>query len=164
MKNLPTTETAETRKQWATRQKQQRLQISQLSTRQDALRTAGMVALLEVASAKIDRFGWDRMDENIKAEICGDWCDTLRGYTLAEIKSGIKMVFEDAKGKLRSINEHQVEAAIRKSQARTVAAMSKERPAERDNPKPTRESQERMADLVKDLGFVKPMPKVGENE
>ena len=118
-----------------------------------------MVALLEVASAKIDRFGWDRMDENIKAEICGDWCDTLRVYTLAEIKSGIKMVFEDAKGKLRSINEQQVEAAIRKSQARIVAAMPKERPAERDNLPPTKESKEMMANLVKDLGFKKHMNK-----
>ncbi len=68
--------------------------------------------MLEVASAKIDRFGWDRMSQNVKDALCADWCDRLGQYTLAEVKQGVKDLFSAHKGKLRSINEYQVEEQI----------------------------------------------------
>lgn len=68
--------------------------------------------MLEVASAKIDRFGWNQMSQHVKDALCADWCDVLSKYTLAEVKQGIDDFFAAHKGKVRSINEFQVEEQI----------------------------------------------------
>ena len=70
--------------------------------------------MLEVASAKIDRFGWASMDNNMKNAICYDWVEALRFKTLSEIKRGIDAVFKRSGGNIRSINEHQVLSEISK--------------------------------------------------
>lgn len=79
--------------------------------------------MLEVASDKINRFGWNRMDAAVKDALCADWCDVLTPYTLDEVRAGIRAVFSEAKGKLSSINEFQVEHQIKLAHARLIAAM-----------------------------------------
>jgi len=68
--------------------------------------------MLEVASAKIDRFGWGQMSQHVKDALCADWCDRLSQYTLEEVQQGIADFFAANKGKVRSINEFQVEEQI----------------------------------------------------
>lgn len=82
-----------------------------------------MIGILEVASAKIDRFGWDRMDDKLKDQLCGDWCDILKGFTLDEVRAGVADVFAETSGRLRSINEYQVKAAIEKRHALIVKSL-----------------------------------------
>ena len=98
--------------EWVSMQRQQRSQIARLDTQQVARRTAELNGMLEVASTKIDRFGWDRMSEAVKDELCADWCDRLSQYTLSEVKQGIADFFAANKGEARSINEFQVEEQI----------------------------------------------------
>ena len=98
--------------EWALMQKRQRSQIEQLDTHKTSLRSAKLVAILEVASAKIDRFGWNQMSQHVKDALCADWCDRLAQYTLAEVKQGVDDFFAANKGKVRSINEFQVEEQI----------------------------------------------------
>ena len=86
------------------------------------------MAILEVASVKIDRFGWNSMDTNIKDAVCNDWCDLLSQYTLAEVKAGVAAVFAASGGKLKSINEFQVQDQIKRAHRELIAALPKETP------------------------------------
>ena len=97
---------------WWEGQRQQRLQIAQLDTPKVARRAAELNAILETASAKIDRFGWNQMDKHIKDQLCSEWCDALSQYTLDEVRAGVCAVFAASNGKLRSINEYQVQEQI----------------------------------------------------
>lgn len=67
------------------------------------------------------------MDANVKDALCDDWCDRLSKYTLDEIRLGVSDVFDEARGKLRSINEVQVEVAILHRHAHLVASLPSEK-------------------------------------
>ena len=105
--------------------------------------------MLEVASSKIDRFGWGSMDTNVKDVLKSDWCDRLERYTLLEVRNGIAAVFEAAKGRLRSINEFEVEAAIKAQHRRDVAALPVEQQPDEATNNPTDEEKARVNDLVR---------------
>ena len=112
--------------EWQSMQKQQRSQIAHLDTHKTALRVAKLNAMLEVASAKIDRFGWDRMSRNVKDQLCADWCDVLGQYTLAEVKTGIADFFAANKGKVRSINEYHVQEQIQLRHQEVTARLTQQ--------------------------------------
>lgn len=106
--------------------------------------------MLDVASAKIDRFGWANMDAGLKASLRTDWVDVLSKYELQEVKAGIDRVFRDAGGNVRSVNEHQVADAIQKNRSEEFARLPKS-----DAPKPTveRVTPERAAEIMEQAGF-----------
>ncbi len=68
------------------------------------------------------------MDRALKDKLCADWCKELQFFTVAEIDQGIADVFEAAKGNLRTINEHQVKAAIRKRHRAEIGALRHRKP------------------------------------
>lgn len=98
--------------------------------------------MLESASAKIDRFGWSRMDGALKDQLCADWCDRLSKYTLNEVRRGIAGVFEVKRGEIKSINEFQVEAAIKAEHSRIIALLPKA-PETSDPPRKSGTAKER---------------------
>ena len=112
-----------TREEWLGEKKRRSLQISALGGPQAARRAAELAAMLDVASEKMDRFGWANMDATTKQSLRAEWCDVLAAYELQEVKAGIDRVFSDADGKLRAINEYRVKAAIEKIRAEEYAAM-----------------------------------------
>ena len=120
----------ETVEAWQDQQRRQRLQIAQLDTQKVARRAAELIAMLETASAKIDRFGWASMDKSLKDALCNDWCDILSQYTLDEVRAGIGAVFAASGGKLRSINEYQVQEQILREHRRIAASLPREELAE----------------------------------
>lgn len=112
--------------------------------------------MLEIASAKIDRFGWSSMDKRLKDALCADWCDVLSTFTLAEVKAGIHAVFAASKGRLRSINEHMVAEQIRIAHRRLLAALPREteQPDRREVVTP-----ERAAEIAEKAGVAWPVLK-----
>ena len=127
------------------------MQIEALDGRQAALRGAELVAILEVASVKIDRFGWNSMDPNIKDAVCNDWCDLLSQYTLAEVKAGVAALFAAAGGKLKSINEFQVQEQIKQAHRQVLASLPKD-----VEPEPERKpvDRERAAEILAQAGYA----------
>jgi hypothetical protein len=136
--------------EWQEAQRQQRLQISALDGQKAARRGAELRAILEVASAKIDRFGWSQMDKHVKDEICNDWCDVLSQYTLAEVRAGVAAVFAASGGKLKSINEFQVQEKIREAHAQIVARLPKQEPEPERKPV----DRETAAQIMAKAGFA----------
>ena len=110
-----------------------------------------MVAILEVASVKIDRFGWSSMDRHIKDAVCNDWCDLLSQYTIAEVRDGVAAVFAASGGKLKSINEFQVQEKIREAHMRIVASLPKTAPPE---PERQRVDKDKAAQILAEAGFA----------
>lgn len=109
-----TDEQPKTKGEYLALRHQRKSLIEQLDLPTKLKRNAEVVAILEVASSKIDRFGWSRMDPHIKDALVKDWLARLSGYDLQEVKAGVEQVFTQAEGKLRTINEHMVEAQILK--------------------------------------------------
>lgn len=72
---------------------------------------------------------------NIKDQICADWCDVLSQYTVDEVRAGVRAVFEASKGKVRSINEFQVQEQIRLAHKRQLERLPRRPPA----PEPKRD-------------------------
>ncbi len=95
------------------------------------------------------------MHENIKAAICGDWCDLLSKYQLQEVRDGVAALFRASKGKLRSLNEFQVEEHIRIEHLRQIAMLPKTpaEPSTAQRQPPTPEERARVAAMVS--GFAK---------
>jgi hypothetical protein len=110
---------------WQDQQMQMRLQIEQFDTQMTARRSAELIGMLETASTKIDRFGWDRMADVLKDQLTSDWCRVLEVFALADVSAGVDAVFDDAGGKLRSINEFQVKAQILISHGKICALLPK---------------------------------------
>lgn len=140
---------------WVAAQRQQKLQIAQLSGPQTARRGAELIAMLEAASAKIDRFGWDNMNAAMKNALRSDWCDVLSQYTLEEVRQGITALFRESGGRLRSINEFQVEAMIRRAQREMLSKLPN---APAQDPVPIKVvSPERAAEIAKQAGVAWPI-------
>ena len=106
--------------------------------------------MLEVASAKIDRFGWDKMSSAVKDQLCKDWVSALSRYRLDEIKRGIEDFFAAQRGNVRSINEHQVIAMISKRHANELALLPS---APVVVPDRERVSAEAASEIMKAAGF-----------
>lgn len=85
-----------------------------------------VIAILEISSSKIDRFGWSRMDARVKDALVEGWLTRLGKYDLQEIKAGVEQVFAEAEGKLRTINEHMVEAQILKARHKILNSLPKD--------------------------------------
>jgi hypothetical protein len=109
-----------------------------------------LVAILEVASVKIDRFGWSNMDKHIKDAVCNDWCDLLSQYTIAEVRDGVAAVFAASGGRLKSINEFQVQEKIKEAHMRVVASLPKAQP----EPERQRVDKEKAAQIIAEAGFA----------
>ena len=137
--------------EWQDQQQQQRLQIAALDGQKAAQRGAELVAILEVASVKIDRFGWNQMDRHIKDAVCNDWCDLLSQYTLAEVRDGVAAVFAASGGKLKSINEFQVQEQIKQAHRHFLASLPKGA-----EPEPERKPIDRAAaaEILAQAGFT----------
>ena len=137
--------------EWQEQQRQQKSQIAALDGQQAARRGAELVAILEVASVKIDRFGWNSMDPHIKDAVCNDWCDLLSQYTLGEVRKGVAEVFAASGGKLKSINEFRVQEQIKKAHRELLAKLPKE-------PEPPREAEriapDTAARIMAEAGFA----------
>lgn len=106
--------------------------------------------MLEVASAKIDRFGWDKMSSAVKDQLCKDWVSALSRYRLDEIKRGIEDFFAAQRGNVRSINEHQVIAMISKRHKIELEALPSTASQEPDR---ERVSAEAASEIMKAAGF-----------
>lgn len=170
MDNLPTAPTAteimeatpRTVEEWQDHRRQMKLHLEQLNGPTKKKRAAELILILEVASKKIDRFGWDRMATGLKDEMTGDWLDLLFPFTLAEVKQGVFDLFEASNGKLKSINEFQVRDCIRKRHSKAVALLPKSTPAyEPAIPIDAAERARRAAVVADTLGpgAVKRMPR-----
>lgn len=90
------------------------------------------------------------MDKHIKDEICNGWCDLLSQYTLAEVRSGVAAVFAASGGKLKSINEFQVQAEIKKAHRDFLATLPKQSDPEHER-KPI--DAETAARIMAEAGF-----------
>lgn len=106
--------------------------------------------MLEVASAKIDRFGWDRMSDAIKDQLCKDWVTALGKYRLDEVKLGIEDFFASQRGNVRSINEHQVIEMISKRHANELALLPSAPVVISDRERVSAEAAER---IMQEAGF-----------
>ncbi len=108
--------------------------------------------MLDVASAKIDRFGWGNMDAGIKDALRRDWVSRLEKYELQEVKAGIDRLFHEAHGQLRSVNEHQVEAAILANRSEEFARLPKG-PEPAPDPNRRRVTAEEATEILAAVGF-----------
>ena len=101
------------------------------------------------------------MSKQMKDDLCDDWCSVLSKYPLEEVQQGINDVFMEVGGKLRSINEFQVEAAILKEHQRQVSKLPKqaeEPEPERDfSPETVAERRKAANQILKEYGFLKRM-------
>ena len=90
------------------------------------------------------------MDSHIKDQVTNDWCDVLCKYTLQEVRDGIADVFDAAGGKLRSINEYQVQEAIKKNRSKEFQSLPKQAAPEPERKPATKEEA---AQALRDAGF-----------
>lgn len=103
---------------------------------------------LEVLSRKLDRFGWDRMDQRVKMRLMQDWIAALQDYPLDEIQSAITAIL--GRGD-KSPNEHQVKAEILK--ARGIVAREFQRQNPTQEPERERPSKEKAAAILRAAGY-----------
>lgn len=95
------------------------------------------------------------MDVHIKDQLCNEWCDLLSQYTLAEVRAGVADVFAASGGRLKAINEFQVQEQIRATHAQIVAQLPKQEEA--PDRKPV--DGETANDIMAQFGFApKRMP------
>lgn len=103
---------------------------------------------LEVLVRKTDKFGWDRMDPNVRTILRKDWMDALQDFTLPEIDEACRaavMANPD-----RCPNEGHIRGLILKERAAIRASLPK--PAA---PEPiTRTTEERRAIVARVLASV----------
>lgn len=103
---------------------------------------------LEVLVRKTDKFGWDRMDPNVRTILRKDWMDALQDFTLPEIDEACRaavMANPD-----RCPNEGHIRGLILKERAAIRASIPK--PAA---PEPTiRTTEERRAIVARVLASV----------
>jgi microcompartment protein CcmL/EutN len=90
------------------------------------------------------------MDKHVKEEICNGWCDLLSQYTLAEVRAGVAAVFAASSGKLKSINEYQVQAEIKKAHREFLATLPKQEP----EPERKQVDPETAAAILAEAGFA----------
>jgi hypothetical protein len=139
------------------------LQIAQLDGQKAARRGAELIAILETASAKIDRFGWNQMDKHLKDSLSADWCDVLNIYTLAEVRAAVRAVFEESKGKLRSINEYQVQEQIKLAHRKLLATLPPKAPEPPKKPLTPEELEQRRIRAAKIMAAAG-LPKTAEKD
>lgn len=103
---------------------------------------------LEVLVRKTDKFGWDRMDPNVRTILRKDWMDALQDFTLPEIDEACRaavMANPD-----RCPNEGHIRGLILKERAAIRASLPK--PAA---PEPIiRTTEERRAIVARVLASV----------
>lgn len=78
---------------------------------------------LEVLVRKTDKFGWDRMDPNIRTILRRDWMDALQDFTLDEIDVACRAAIVANPDKCP--NEGHVRALIVRERDRIRAAIPK---------------------------------------
>lgn len=89
------------------------------------------------------------MGAELKAEMETDWCDVLGQYLISEVEDGIKALFVASKGKLRSINEFQVQDQVEIALARQVAKLPADpSPPLGANKNPDAEARREFAQIV----------------
>lgn len=75
---------------------------------------------------KTDKFGWDRMDQNIRTILRKDWMDALADFTLSEIDAACKEALH--KNPDKCPNEAHVRSIILKERAEIRARMPRQEP------------------------------------
>lgn len=86
-------------------------------------RGAELIGMLEKASIKIDRFGWDRMDDGMKDALCADWVRVLSVFRLQEVSDAIDQFLSDRGGNVKSINEFQIKDQIEANHKKVLASL-----------------------------------------
>lgn len=98
---------------------------------------------LEVVSVKADRFGWDRMSNDLRMRLRQDWMDALQDFTLDEVRAACR---EALGGNARdAVNEEKVKALIIADRARRLAAIPKPPEPETKTERPDAETRARIA-------------------
>ncbi|MDD7973432.1 hypothetical protein [Roseinatronobacter alkalisoli] len=90
------------------------------------------------------------MDPNIKDAVCNDWCDLLSQYTLDEVRGGVAAVFAASGGRLKSINEFQVQDQIQKAHKRFLATLPKQAEPDPERKPVDRETAD---EIMAEFGF-----------
>ena len=118
-KNLPAMTNSElqafepkTVDEWASRQLQKRMRISQLSMPEVARRAAEMGGILETFSNLMSVFGWAQMDQASKNAVKAEWCDQLESYGLDEIKNACRSHAGASAGKTPILNAEIIKPII----------------------------------------------------
>lgn len=117
---------------------------------------------LEIASRKVDRFGWDALDDAVKDRLTQDWADVLDRFPLAEVQRGIGDRFGVKPSKCP--NEYEVKAAIDARRAKALRDRPQPAPPEAAKDRGTAEERQAAAEaILAQTGFApKRMPKGGE--
>ena len=129
--------------------------VKELCGSQAAQKNEALIAFeLEVASVKLDRFGWSGLSQAMKDRLTADWVDVLGGYDVREVKRGIA---ECLSSKSKTPTEYEVQAAI---ETYRMAAIRRAAPDRQPQPEPERveattESRWRVAAMVAELGGSK---------
>lgn len=78
---------------------------------------------LEVASVKVDRFGWSKMPEALRIRLRQDWMDALQDFGLDEVRAACGEALEE--NPREATNEGRIKARIIAARARRLAALPK---------------------------------------
>lgn len=98
---------------------------------------------LEVVSVKADRFGWDRMSNDLRLRLRQDWMDALQDFTLDEVRAACR---EALGGNARdAVNEEKIKALIIADRARRLAAIPKPLLPEPESKRPDAETRALLA-------------------
>lgn len=108
---------------------------------------------LEVLSRKLDRFGWDSMDANIRTRLRADWMKALADFTIDEVQDACREALRNrAKD---ALNEETIAGIIQAKRAKIVASLPK--PADdtyRARPDKPADEKARIAELVAEVGYA----------
>jgi hypothetical protein len=98
---------------------------------------------LQVASAKVDRFGWDRMPPELRTRLRQDWMDALQDFALGEVQAACRQALGD--NPRDAVNEQKIKALIIADRARRLAAIPKPPEPDPVDRRPDAETRARQA-------------------
>ena len=127
--------------------------MKELCGSQAAQQNQALIAFeLEVASVKLDRFGWSGLSQAMKDRLTEDWVDVLSMYDVKEVKRGIG---ECLSSRPKTPTEYEVKAAIEAYRAAAIRRAAPDPMPEPERVEATPESRARVAEMVAELGGSK---------
>jgi hypothetical protein len=102
---------------------------------------------LEIISRKIDRYGWDGINDHVRQRLLSDWIDALADFTLAEVKDAVNALLACAPKD--AMNEQKVRSIVVANRDKRLAAIPK--PADPEPPREIRDqaAKDRMAEVAR---------------
>lgn len=111
---------------------------------------------LEVLARKTDKFGWDRMDPNVRTILRKDWMDALQDFTLPEIDEACRAAVVANPDKCP--NEGHILGLILKERAAIRASLPKpEEPFYSALSVPTEERREQVKKIMAEVFSDSPL-------